>query len=422
MHEDFIATVYPKVHEILKHVTEEHVFLKNPPSSSRTLSSMKNLDDAFTYGDQFLNYKPTEEEPGKANMEIEVESMVTVPIHQSSSSVPPLSTPVIDLTPPKPVSDLVQEPVLTATTATTATTTTLPLPPPLQQQSIIDPELANRVSALEEIYANLGRFIEAKAKSCKRRRDEQDPPPPPPKDSYQSKKKRHDSDASALKQPQAQTYDIPKLDWVVPPNDLPETKNNWANVIANAYKDLEENKLIRKTRDMRSFIKWYCKQIKKSKLNKDDLKGPAFKLIRPFHKNNISLQFQMEKCHMLLTDQTDLANPEGNRVVPDVRKPLPLGGLPCQVTIQPQYFFNKDLEYLISGDKERRNALSISKLKAAYYPNFGLEERLPHCGLKVNVNTILVQPTVSHTGGLSARNSTSLDTVPPLIVVQSDFT
>ncbi|GKD04251.1 hypothetical protein Tco_1179225 [Tanacetum coccineum] len=62
---------------------------------------MKNLD-AYTFGDQFFNDKPTEEEPDKANMETEVESMVTVVIHQASSFVPPLSTPVIDLTPPKP--------------------------------------------------------------------------------------------------------------------------------------------------------------------------------------------------------------------------------------------------------------------------------------------------------------------------------
>ncbi|GKB93866.1 hypothetical protein Tco_0980003, partial [Tanacetum coccineum] len=106
MHKDLIATVYPKVHESLKHTTEEHVFLENLPSSSKTLSSMKNLDDAFTYGDQFLNDKPTEEEPGKANVETKVESIVTIPVHQASSSVPPLSTPVIDLTPPKPVSFL----------------------------------------------------------------------------------------------------------------------------------------------------------------------------------------------------------------------------------------------------------------------------------------------------------------------------
>ncbi|GKB01486.1 hypothetical protein Tco_0829530 [Tanacetum coccineum] len=51
MHKDFVATVYPQVHESLKLTTEEHVHLENPPSSSGTLSSMKNLDDAFTFVD-----------------------------------------------------------------------------------------------------------------------------------------------------------------------------------------------------------------------------------------------------------------------------------------------------------------------------------------------------------------------------------
>ncbi|GJS22353.1 hypothetical protein Tco_0450985 [Tanacetum coccineum] len=61
MHKDFVATVYPQVHESLKHTTEEHVYIEKPLRSFRTLSSMKNLDDAFTFGDQFLNDKPTEE-------------------------------------------------------------------------------------------------------------------------------------------------------------------------------------------------------------------------------------------------------------------------------------------------------------------------------------------------------------------------
>ncbi|GJY99438.1 hypothetical protein Tco_0516868 [Tanacetum coccineum] len=90
----------------------------------------------------------------------------------------------------------------------------------------------------------------------------------------------------------------------------------------------------------------------------------------------------MEECHLLLTDKIDLTNPEGNRVMPNVSKPLPLGGLPGQVTIQPRYFFNKDLEYLISGDKDRRHGLSISKLKAAYYQDFGLEELVPSQWIK----------------------------------------
>ncbi|GJX87477.1 hypothetical protein Tco_0339491 [Tanacetum coccineum] len=48
----------------------------------------------------------------------------------------------------------------------------------------------------------------------------------------------------------------------------------------------------------------------------------------------------MEECHRMLTDQVDLVNPEGHRL---------------------------DLEYLVS-------ALSISKLKATQYLDFGLEE------------------------------------------------
>ncbi|GKD96789.1 hypothetical protein Tco_1380686 [Tanacetum coccineum] len=104
MHEDFISTVYPAVHESLKLTNKEQVYIENPPSSIGTLLSMKNLEDAFTFGDQFLNDKSIEEELGKANVETEVESMVIVPIHQASSSVPPLSTPIINLSPPKPVS------------------------------------------------------------------------------------------------------------------------------------------------------------------------------------------------------------------------------------------------------------------------------------------------------------------------------
>ncbi|GKD34937.1 hypothetical protein Tco_1250446 [Tanacetum coccineum] len=103
INEDFIAIMYPQVHESLKHPYEEHVHLENPLSSSGTLSSMKNLDN-FTFGGQFIADKSPKDEPINANMETEVESMVTVPIHQASYFVPPLSTPIIDLSPLKPVS------------------------------------------------------------------------------------------------------------------------------------------------------------------------------------------------------------------------------------------------------------------------------------------------------------------------------
>ncbi|GKB52174.1 hypothetical protein Tco_0902927, partial [Tanacetum coccineum] len=202
-----------------------------------------------------------EEEPRKTTMETNAESMVTVPIHQASISVLPLSTPIIDLSPPKLVSSPLQEPVIVATTK--ATTTTLPLLPPPQKQSKTNSSLASRLRDLphkinqtvnevvkevvhvalqdplrdrfrelpeadmkeilhkrmfesgsykslpehlalyEALEASMKRenrdeFLAEKDKSRKRRRDNQDPPPPPP-DSNLSKKKRHDSDASGSK-------------------------------------------------------------------------------------------------------------------------------------------------------------------------------------------------------------------------------
>nr|GEY67316.1 hypothetical protein [Tanacetum cinerariifolium] len=44
MHNKFMADLYPKVQESLKFSADEHVMLAEPLSSSRTLSSMKNLD------------------------------------------------------------------------------------------------------------------------------------------------------------------------------------------------------------------------------------------------------------------------------------------------------------------------------------------------------------------------------------------
>nr|GEU88732.1 hypothetical protein [Tanacetum cinerariifolium] len=81
----------------------------------------------------------------------------------------------------------------------------------------------------------------------------------------------------------------------------------------------------------------------------------------------------MEECHKMLTDHVDWANPEGDQVRIDVSKPLPLSGPPGHVTIQTQLFFNHDLDYLRCGSKGIGQALWISKMKVAYYHDFGLE-------------------------------------------------
>nr|GEV31335.1 hypothetical protein [Tanacetum cinerariifolium] len=118
------------------------------------------------------------------------------------------------------------------------------------------------------------------------------------------------------------------------------------------------------TDDIATLMDWFCKRRGIS----SRLEGPAYEIVKVFHLNVIHLQYQMEECHKLLTDSVDDPILRHN-----VSKPLPLSGAPGQVTIQSDFFFNKDLEYLRYGSKGRRPALSISKMKAAYYPNAGLD-------------------------------------------------
>ncbi|GKG16750.1 hypothetical protein Tco_0361707, partial [Tanacetum coccineum] len=39
--------------------------------------------------------------------------------------------------------------------------------------------------------------------------------------------------------PEEERPETPEPDWAVPPNDLPELENNWANIIAKSYKHPE---------------------------------------------------------------------------------------------------------------------------------------------------------------------------------------
>ncbi|GJU76463.1 hypothetical protein Tco_1273533 [Tanacetum coccineum] len=114
------------VQESLKFPADKHVILEDPLSSTGNLSSMKNLEDAYAIGDQFINEKSTDDEPRKLNVEAEVVSMVTVPIYQAHQ-------------------------FLCSTTNITPTT----LPPPPQQQSTTESELAERVTTLEKKILDL---------------------------------------------------------------------------------------------------------------------------------------------------------------------------------------------------------------------------------------------------------------------------
>nr|GEV91339.1 hypothetical protein [Tanacetum cinerariifolium] len=133
--------------------------------------------------------------------------------------------------------------------------------------------------------------------------------------------------------------------WTISSSNMSDVENNWATALSSTYATPVENSLLVKTGDITTFMNWYCRKVNKT----------------------------MEECHKPLTDQIDWANPGGDQVKIYVSQPLPLGGPPGHVTIQTQFFFNKDLEYLCYGNKGNSLALSISKMKAARYPDFGLK-------------------------------------------------
>ncbi|GKA60805.1 hypothetical protein Tco_0760212 [Tanacetum coccineum] len=136
--EEFTATAYPNIQENLKLTVDDPVIPVEPTSSTGTLSSLQHLAKDFSFGDQFFNDKPLEANNKKATADTEAKSMVSVTIHQDTSVIPPMTSPVIDLVfvPDSP------------------TMTTIPLPPQPQQVSS-DSILLNYLGELEQHIAYL---------------------------------------------------------------------------------------------------------------------------------------------------------------------------------------------------------------------------------------------------------------------------
>ncbi|GJV22727.1 ribonuclease H-like domain-containing protein [Tanacetum coccineum] len=160
-------------------------------------------------------------------------------------------------------------------------------------------------------------------------------------------------------------------------DDAPEVdKSIWfKKVMVYAEKDPKEfDDLLGSTINFTKFSK-NC--LKRDKLMKADLEGLAFALLKGNFKNSIELEYNMEKCYLALTNQIDWLNPEGDRCPYDLSKPLPLQGPLGHITIHMDFFFNKDLEYLKIGNKEKKYVISLTKPKATRYELEGLEEMIP---------------------------------------------
>ncbi|GJU92906.1 putative ribonuclease H-like domain-containing protein [Tanacetum coccineum] len=148
----------------------------------------------------------------------------------------------------------------------------------------------------------------------------------------------HDDDAPTqdwskwLKQDAMVRSETPDPEWYKEPNTDDALEHNMFNEMVNAEKDLVTfDDLMGSTIDFTKFAKHY---------------------------------------------QIDWANLEGDRCPYDLSKPLPLQGPLGRTTIPLDFFFNKDLEYLKTGNTEKNYASSLTKSKAARYKLEGLEEMI----------------------------------------------
>ncbi|GJZ09603.1 hypothetical protein Tco_0543886 [Tanacetum coccineum] len=263
MDDEFLATAYPKVHENLKLITDERE---------------------------------------KSKVREESDSTIPDPSHQTVTSTPLVIAPFTDVSSTKP-SSLVTTPPINI--EATIITTSLPEITLLSIEDAMDKEVADQGQQREDdpIMPLLVRLTPpkddwSKFKENPRKSDLFD------QESNISEQSSVDilmqDDGNDLPIPESERPATPEPEWTIPPNDFLEPEINWANTYATTLTG-------------------------KKKLCKADLEGPAFNLVKAFHKNNDFLQYQMDECHKLLTNKVDLNNPEGHQIMRSVYEPLPLG-------------------------------------------------------------------------------------------------
>ncbi|GJX95744.1 monodehydroascorbate reductase [Tanacetum coccineum] len=374
MDEEFTTTAYPSVQENLKLPTEDQVILEEHASFVGTPSSLQNLDKELNFTNKFLKLE---------NLNIP---------YQVKKAVDEVVTGAVDWAMQAPLRACFND------------QPTVDMKEILHQLMFEDNSYeahkvhANLFDALEKSLERdhsdqlLSDLDEARRKKRKRRAlpktppgspPSQPPPPPPLAGVFGALGNSGASRSTQLPQPpplptgasgsapqqDTRNDQIPEADtrkdwwkplpeeerpgtpepaWTILHSNVSDVENNWASALASSYEPPTENSLLAKT-------------------------GQAYEVVKVFYPYIIYLQFLMEECHKMLTDQVDWANLEGDQVRINVHRLLPLSGPPGHVTIQIEFFFNKDLEYLRFGNKGSMPILSISMMKATGYPDFGLQ-------------------------------------------------
>ncbi|GJV13722.1 hypothetical protein Tco_1355263 [Tanacetum coccineum] len=151
--------------------------------------------------------------------------------------------------------------------------------------------------------------------------------------------------------------ETPDPEWSKDPNADVGPKQSWFNALEKATKDPAEfDDLMGSTIYFSNFGKY---RLKKDKITKANLEGPVLKLLKGTCRS--------DRCPY------------------DLSKPLPFQGPPGHHTIHVGFFFNNDLEYLKTRNKERKYTTSITKEKYAMYGLEGIEDMIPRLWSPVKV-------------------------------------
>ncbi|GKE81080.1 hypothetical protein Tco_1551080 [Tanacetum coccineum] len=102
--------------------------------------------------------------------------------------------------------------------------------------------------------------------------------------------------------PEEERPATPERAWIIMSSNVSDVENNWASALVSTSETHAENSLLVKTRDMTTFMKWYCRQMNKTELTQTDFEGQAYEVVKAFYPDVIHLQFQMEECHKMFTD------------------------------------------------------------------------------------------------------------------------
>ncbi|GJX54629.1 hypothetical protein Tco_0282998 [Tanacetum coccineum] len=405
MDEEFTTTAYPNVQENLKLPTKGEVRLEEHASSVGTLSSMKNLDKELSFTNQFLADKSQEDKPEKTNTEVErigvlersiadlVEENQTLEetldkqwnrMHQLETQdlSGMIKEQIMEYMWTQEIDRKIHETVKEAVTASVQYAIRVPLRarfkdlPTSDMKEILlqrmleenyekgheDHKMAYEALQKSILHDESEQFDADKAEKLKKKKRKQDSPktlprlPPPPLPphhhltaasiaytAWTKTTSRFEPSASSIPEDvfMHEESDVEAQDLVSDDEDIGSRHIPKVNLNQEWFKPLSEEEKPATPEPAWSIPSSslpFCKKQGITELTMEHLEGPIYEVVKAFHLDVIYLQFQMEEFHKLLTNQVD------------------------------------DRLLRHNGD---RLALSITKIKAAHYPDVGLEQMVP---------------------------------------------